>query len=254
MYHLGYYEHYLDLVRKKLPIQIPDERRWTLKEYRSLFVLDTLITQGARRVLEVGPGFDRTFAAAARSLGIEYWFIDRSNDGLGIGRNEARFAEAVRQREAAGARWIDGLLGSAGGALGDAMFDAVFSVSVVEHIPDAAMAGVVAETTRILKPGGCSVHSIDIYPRSTKARDWHIACKKAGLDVPLPYYDVPLPYYDRWEFDGKYTTFLEKPEIRYCIYNANSPGSRDQQDGAVPYVSQFATALHRAFRIPEPGA
>lgn len=242
MYQLGYYEHYLSLVRKKLPIPIAADKRWTLKEYGALFVLDTLIAQGARRVLEVGPGFDRTFAEVARNLGIEYWFVDRSNNELGIGKNDPRFTEVVRQRKAAGAHWIDGLLGTPVDGLADGMFDAVFSISVLEHVPDAAIASVVAETKRILRPGGCSVHSIDVYPKSTKARDWHITCKTKGLEVPLP-------YYDRWEFDGKYTTFIEKPEVRYIIYN--SLGDNEAADGTTPYVSQFATTLHQAFRPSE---
>jgi SAM-dependent methyltransferase len=242
MNHLGYYEHYLALRRKKLPLDLPKDRSWTLKEYGALFVLDTILSHGAKRVLEVGPGFDVTFARLMQSLGIEYWCIDKSNNELGIGKDDERFGEVMRNRTEAGAHWVDGLLGNSNGLLADDMFDVVFSISVLEHLPDEVINSVVRDTKRVLRPGGCSAHSIDIYPTSTKAQQWHIACKANGLNVPLP-------YYDRWEFHGKYTTFIEKPEIRYFIYNTLQ--SHAPLADGIPYVSQFATVLHRAYKLQE---
>lgn len=100
------------------------------------------------------------------------------------------------------------------------------------------MPTVIYEIKRILLPGAVSAHSVDIYPKSTKAKSWHIYNKKSGLDVPLP-------YYDRWEFDGKYTTFIENPKIRYFVYNNLSV---DLSSSDVPYASQFATMLCKSFK------
>jgi SAM-dependent methyltransferase len=45
----------------------------------------------------------------------------------------------------------------------DASFDRVVSVSVFEHIPEALIAGVMAEVRRVLKPGGLLVMTVDLF-------------------------------------------------------------------------------------------
>lgn len=48
-------------------------------------------------------------------------------------------------------------------AFPDESFDRVVSISVFEHIPEAALAGILNETRRILKPGGLLVLTIDLF-------------------------------------------------------------------------------------------
>ena len=45
--------------------------------------------------------------------------------------------------------------------LGNRMIDAVFSNSVFEHVPGEAIAAILRETARILKPDGVSLHSVN---------------------------------------------------------------------------------------------
>lgn len=244
MNQLGYYSHYLELKRKYPGLSFDYPRDWSLKEYGTLFVYDQITANGAKRVLEVGCGYDTFFARHMNQIGVEYWNIDKANAHLGIGKNETRFLSVVAEREKLGARHVDGFLGDAIPELPDAWFDLVFSMSVIEHIDDAFMPNVTREILRILRPGGFSAHSIDVYPRSIKAKQWHSCMKATG-------FDVPLPFYDKWEFEGNHTTFIEQPKIRYMIYNSLK-FKNPLQDGA-PYVSQFATVLHLARAPGMPG-
>lgn len=240
MYQLGYYEHYLTLKRKYPFLERPYPRDWCLKDYGALFAYDTITTRKARRVLEVGCGYDTFFAELMAKLQIEYWYIDRSNDYLGIHGDLARFKEAAAKRASMGATFVDGLLGDpSASTLPADFFDVVFSISVVEHMDDAQMPAITKQVFQCLSPGGCSAHSIDIYPRSTKARQWHIASKMNGFEVPLPYYDA-------WSFEGPYTTFIEQPKIRYLFYNRLR--YKDPLAEKAPYGSQFATLLSLAVR------
>ncbi len=53
MYHLGYYEHYLELKRKYPEFSKAYSRDdWTLKEYGALYVFDLIELHKPRRVLE----------------------------------------------------------------------------------------------------------------------------------------------------------------------------------------------------------
>jgi len=234
MYHLGYYEHYLGLKKKYPQFKFDYPRDWSLKEYGTLFIYDLIQSQRAKRVLEVGCGYDTFFSKEMTRVGVEHWAIDKTNNYLGIGADPGRFNAVMDERTSHGTKFIDGLLGDNLVALPDSYFDVVFSMSVIEHIDDATMPAVANDMKRILRGGGVSAHSVDIYPRSKKAAQWHISTKQAG-------FLVPLPYYDRWEFEGKYTTYIEQPKIRYIIYN--SLGFKNPLADGAPYVSQFATML-----------
>ncbi len=234
MYRLGYYGDYLNLKRKYPQFKFDYPRDWSLKEYGTLFIYDLIKKNNARRVLEVGCGYNTFFAKNMEAIDVEYWSIDQSNDYLGIGQDKDRYLKIVKERESYGGRSVDGLLGQNLTELQDGYFDIVFSISVIEHIEDTEMPGVVEEIKRILRPGGSSAHCVDIYPRSKKAVHWHGYSKSLG-------FDVPQPYHDKWEFDGNYTTFIEQPKVRYLIYNSLT--SDNALNDNVPYVSQFATML-----------
>ena len=234
MYHLGYYEHYLELRKKYPQFKFNYPRDWSLKEYGTLFIYDLINLCNAKRVLEVGCGFDTFFSENMSNLGVEHWVVDKSNNYLGIGADSERFNSVMNQRKNYGTRFVNGLLGDNLKELPDNYFDLIFSISVIEHIDDSLMSEVANEIKRTLRVGGTSAHSVDIYSGSRKAESWHISTKHAGLVVDPP-------YYDKWEFDGKYTTFIESPKVRYLIYNSLSHA--DPFSEGVPYVSQFATML-----------
>lgn len=241
MYSIGTCDHFLDLKRKYPTISFAYPRDWSIKEFGTLFCYDQILTTGARRVLEIGCGYNTFFAEQLHALGVDYWYIDRSNDYLGIGKNEDLFYQAVAKRKSCGATFIDGLLGENSASLPTESFDLLFSISVVEHIDNSAMPVILNECRRILKFGGLSVHSIDIYPQSKKASLWNTYSKAAG-------FIVPEPWYDRWDMDGAHTVFIEWPKIRFMIYNKLQ--CADPLHGSsVRYNSHFATMLSVAKKV-----
>ncbi len=54
-------------------------------------------------------------------------------------------------------------LGERSGLLEPETFDVVYSVSVVEHVPDGALPGFLDEGLEVLKDGGLWLHAIDLY-------------------------------------------------------------------------------------------
>lgn len=56
--------------------------------------------------------------------------------------------------------------------LADDSIDVLFSVSVIEHIPDDMVADFFLDCERILKPGGLMVHAIDMYLENEPSLYW----------------------------------------------------------------------------------
>lgn len=128
-----------------------------LKNFQRPWVADTLLRRLPRgaRILEMGA--DRCdLARHLHGRGFEVWAVDAyANIGGGVGVYEelrARYPELTIRK---------GLLHELPDLPG-AAFDAVFSCSVVEHIPPDTIAPTVAAMARLLRPGGLSIHAMDL--------------------------------------------------------------------------------------------
>lgn len=244
MYVLGSCDHFIDLVCKHRAIYRkltngaaqPD---WTLKDYGTLFVHDHISTNGCQAVMEFGCGFNTFFSdLLAGNEALTYASVDASNNTLGIRLNQERYDAAVAHRTENGHHHVDGFLGPDTGHLDSNSLDCIFSISVVEHIDAADMIAVASEAARLLRPGGTLINSVDIYHGSTKDRQWHKACREAGLEIAAPI------RHGEWQLSGHHTTFIENQRVRYQTYNRlnlytlESPAKR--------FSSQFATVLHIA--------
>ena len=62
-----------------------------------------------------------------------------------------------------GIRNIKASVGDFSDSIENEQFDAVFSVSVVEHVPNQKMSDFFMDCHRILKPSGLMIHLIDVY-------------------------------------------------------------------------------------------
>lgn len=132
-----------------------DPGRCDLKPYQDLLVLSFIrdnVPPGSR-LLEIGGGNSRVLAHLAGTY--ECWNIDKF-EGVGNGPLEAREA---------GYRIVRDYIGNASPELPDGYFDLVFSISTLEHVPDedtAHLDAVLQDMDRVLRPGGLSLHCLDI--------------------------------------------------------------------------------------------
>jgi SAM-dependent methyltransferase len=86
-----------------------------------------------------------------------------------------------------GVRNVLAYLGDFSPTLPDSSLDVIYSVSVLEHVPDAGLAAVLDDSLRILRPGGRAFHAIDLY---------------VGSD-PFPWSQARLDRYCAWMDDPR---------------------------------------------------
>lgn len=128
-----------------------------LKNFQRPWVVDALLKKLPKggRILEMGA--DRCeLAHYLHGRGYDVWAVDAyANIGGGVGVYEdlcAKFPQLTIRK---------GLLHEVQD-LPEASFDAVFSCSVVEHIPTNSIRPTVERIRDLLKPGGVSVHAMDL--------------------------------------------------------------------------------------------
>ena len=164
----------LQLLAVKYPGEVvPEGMRWSLKQLGNLYVLDHLERWGSRDVLEIGPGFNFYFP---NHLPAHCDYIALDSEGF----YEPELLALMRARLPRG-RTVDGLIGD--GALEAERLDACISVSVLEHLAEDDIAGACRDMFRILRPGGWSVHTIDLpAPElAATAGRWLDALREAGF-------------------------------------------------------------------------
>lgn len=151
--------------------------QWNVKEMGTLFCTDQILNNNCQKLLEVGPGynlyFDRNYSKTH-----EYWVIDRSDY-----YPEKIFNKALKKRKRA--IYIEGLMRDYLSELKNDFFDIVFSVSVLEHVPEDKLINCYKDMYRVLRTGGIIAHSIDVnFSKTETLPPNHLkAIKKAGFVV-----------------------------------------------------------------------
>ena len=122
-----------------------------MKNVQDGFALAHLSALRNKRILEAGGGNSRVLPRLDASC--ELWNADKfEGDGNGpIAMIENPRIKVVRS-----------FVGDFCPDLPDDYFDAIFSVSVVEHIPGAALGAFIDDSIRILKTGGVAIHAVDL--------------------------------------------------------------------------------------------
>lgn len=122
------------------------QRPWVLKA-----ILGTVPAGG--RLLEIGAGEPIVADLLAR-LGYEVWVID-PYDGRDGGPADGKAIEISYPD-------VRVICGVFPGDLSDApTFDCIYSISVLEHIPQDAVADVTGAIKRLVRPGGRTIHAVD---------------------------------------------------------------------------------------------
>lgn len=138
-------------------------------------------------------------------------------------------AEAVKAAKAKNpdVRWIDTLLGEGSTELPDEHFDLVYSVSVVEHIEPERIAATFDDIVRVLRPGGLSVHSIDVRPgrfdKLMKAlREVAPSGRLSWVEAPQQL-DFSIPDLMREPLDIVFKYYDKRPELEHKLRVAKTP-------------------------------
>lgn len=105
---------------------------------------------GSGRMLEIGSNWGRWAIAAARS-GLQATAVDPSLGAMLAGRRVAAQLGASVDFLVADGRHLP---------FADGSFDVVFSYSVLQHLGEPDVEEVLLETSRVLRPGGVSLHQI----------------------------------------------------------------------------------------------
>ena len=132
--------------------------RIQLKNAQDGFVYDALQHVSSQKIAEIGGGDSRVL----KNLGHknECWNID---EFMGAGNGPVKLPENPPYKISRV------MMGDYSDQLPDNYFDNLFSVSVIEHVPDEALTDFFKDCIRILKPGGSMYHAIDIYLRDNDA-------------------------------------------------------------------------------------
>jgi SAM-dependent methyltransferase len=193
------------------------QRPWALKVLLGL-------ARGRRgRLLEIGAG-EPVVADLLARLGHEVWIVD-PYDGSGNGPTEyRRYAAQYTRLHFIREQFSDQTPGLKAGT-----FDCVYSISVLEHVPEQGIPGVLAGMKRFLQPGGFSVHAVDHVHRGRGAEE-HLAnlrlltegwgCAEGQLTATLEAatadtdtYFLSAESHNRWRGGVPYDQF----PMRVCI-------------------------------------
>jgi len=240
VFQLATCNQYVALKRKYRKMFVGHGYEWSLKEFGCLFAYNLAQERKATSVLEFGNGYNPSFSNIFKKEGVSYACMDNPMGNQGIQGNAEKVERMISAISDNGHSYYRALLGDKNPAAPNEGFDLIFSISVIEHINDDAMGACLEDAWRLLRPGGMIAGTIDVYPGSKKHKSWH----KAALDCG---FEVEKPYTEKWEFSGAHTTFLERSDVRYQVYQRSKDIS-DPLEAGLPYITQFATSIHCAVK------
>lgn len=126
--------------------------KYELKGAQDMYIVGRLGEVSGKRILEIGGGNSRVINRLAANN--ECWNAE-PYEGVGAGPQKPQKIENVTHAPV--------YLGQFSPNLQDNYFDYVFSISVVEHVPDNQLEAFFQDCARVLKPGGMMLHAIDVY-------------------------------------------------------------------------------------------
>ena len=128
-----------------------------LKDAQRPWMVKAIVSQvpPGGRLLEIGAG-EPFVADILERMGYEVTVVD-PYDGSGNGPREYE----IFRKQCPKIRFVREQFGDGTRGLADRSFDCIYSISVLEHVPDDALGRVFAGLARFLRPEGRSLHAID---------------------------------------------------------------------------------------------
>jgi len=225
--------------------------QWGIKAHNRPWVAEAGRFEAGQRILEVGGAYSRLPEYLGDRYGLEPWIADdfgmASAEPLWERWGDPKQLPAKFPRT----RYVFQRLGAFSEELPGHSFDRVFSVSTLEHIPNADRPAVLADIHRLLSHGGMELHTIDIPVQTpmrllakwmaakvpplrmlhrrldNDMRRWFTLFRSSGVNIQAR---VPslLELLDR-------STLVESPDVVYRFYPPN--------DALKPYVPAASLLL-----------
>lgn len=146
-----------------------------LKTWQDMAVYDRLKGLKGKVIGEVGGGDSRILHK-----------LKLSNTCFNIDKFEGQDGGPPAEINIPGVTNVLTYLGESSVSLPPDFFDVVYSVSVVEHVPNDAAPAFISDLVRVLKPGGISLHAIDLYVSSDP-----VSSAQARVDIYASWLRVP---------------------------------------------------------------
>ena len=198
-----------DLIRLKArysDMHYHNEHSWGLKQMGTLYCYDRILKLKPKNVLEVGTGLKNFFDI---NIGQRCNLFSLDDDSF---YGSDKFNKAVEKRK--NTTHLFGYLGKSSDKLPNSFFDTIFSISVLEHIPEQDIPVVFAEMSQIMKKGGWMFSSIDIF-----------GLDKARTLIPIMYealiengFMTSDPGFIIWSAEDADPVLLEPLSIVYNYY------------------------------------
>lgn len=215
----------LDIIRKREYFEWCDrgivaKGAHNLKHVQDAWVLALLGDWRGKRIAEVGGGLSRVLDVLKKHN--ECWNIDKF-EGAGNG------PEGLPK--VPGVTIVPAYLGEFDRRLADGYFDAVFSVSVVEHVQIEQLPEFFRDCARILRPGGLLLHAIDLYVRDEPHGNERVDAYRdlpGRLGLPLEWVEPPA-------IDGRVTfrcEYASNSDATMARWNVMAPGLRGVREVA----------------------
>lgn len=162
-----------------------------LKVYQDLLVYNFIIQNFPKnsKLLEMGGGNSRVIEALMSDY--ECWNVDKF-EGIGNGPTQTRNAQ--------GYNLVVDYIGNFSSEIPSNYFDLVFSISVLEHIPESEkfFENICNDINRVLKSGGLSLHCVDSLLRETELfispLMKYIFCHVKTLNEEIKFIEVDREY------------------------------------------------------------
>jgi SAM-dependent methyltransferase len=145
-------DRYWKILDDKIMDGIPGTPIWHIKDIQDAVALSHLFSLEGQDIAEIGAGNSRLLAALSKKN--RCWAIDEYK-GFGGGPRELPKLDNVH--------FVVTMVGQSRDVIPNESFDAIFSVSVVEHVETENLEAFFDDCHRILRKGGKMIHLIDLY-------------------------------------------------------------------------------------------